>query len=75
MVRRPFAGPTRGAAATLGGFSPLSTHRGLGFSHPRCLYMSHIDFCGITPPLTLTNLTDGDFATSQYIKVLEANHY
>jgi hypothetical protein len=39
MVRRPFPGPTRGTAATLGGFSPLSTYRGLEFFPPRCLYM------------------------------------
>jgi hypothetical protein len=55
MVRRPFPGPTRGAAATLEGFSPLSTHRGLGFSllaayicNTLCIY-EIIDFRGITP--------------------------
>jgi hypothetical protein len=37
MVHRPFPGPTRGTAATLVGFSPLSTHRALRFSPPRCL--------------------------------------
>jgi hypothetical protein len=41
-VHRLFPGPTRGVVVTLRGFSPMSTHCGLGLSPPLLpIYVTH----------------------------------